>query len=245
MPSVMPLASDKRVSRVALLASLILAIVPSAARAQGSNTFQACTQGALQDCALIQLTSGTMYGANFFEIAIQNQGSTSGLATDIYNLVFETGQDPTSGTDTVEPPKPIGGATLTSPPAAWDIFDGGDAIFLSAIDDNLGVGGCVAGANVVTDGSVFGQGGQTCGGNAFLVFKFFTAALYDPSAFTLTDLEVAGLTSDPTLQADSCGDPSLPCRITAATPEPSSILLAITGFSALAGLRLRRRRTVA
>ena len=233
-----------RLVRATAIAVLALAAVPVIGFAQTSNAFTACTQGALSNCAVIQLTSQLGIGpggTNFFEIALRNLGSQTSptMATTIYNLVFATGQaaaTPGTEIDASVAPTRVGGATVVDG-AAWDLFDSGDAIFLSALSNN-GVGGCVA------DGPVggFSQAGSTCGADQFLAFGFFTTRAYDPTAFSLLDLEVVGLTDQ--LPADSCND-STPCTITAppvtATPEPSTIALMITGFSAIAGLGVRRR----
>jgi hypothetical protein len=240
MPSITAFLSARCLTRTAVLASLGVASVPSGARAQ-SNAFTACTQGAMANCALLELSAGIDAGGAFFQIAIQNLGSSNPLLsatlpTSIYNLVFDNGQAPGSGTD-IHPivPTAVGGATVPLG-TDWDLFHDGATIFLSALD-NHGVGGCVAGADVAG----FGQAGQTCGDGSFQVFRFSTTTLYNPFAYTVADLEVAGLTNDPALQGDSCGAFSSPCTITA-TPEPTTVVLALTGFTALAGLRLRRRR---
>jgi hypothetical protein len=150
------------------------------------------------------------------------------------------GQALGSGVSTDVTPTAVGGATLTNT-SPWDVFVGSDAMFLSALS-NHGVGGCVAGADV----DVFGQAGQTCGASSFLAFKFYTPLLYNPLAVTLLDMQVTQLT-DP-LSAEFCSDTGT-CMITSApvsaVPEPSSVVLAFTGFSALAGWRLRRRRAQA
>src|ERR1051325_4478346 len=84
------LFSGKRLVRTAVLASLALAI-PSGARAQEATAFKACTQGSLSNCALIQLMSGTEYGANYFEIMIRNLGTSTGFPTSIDFLSFAMG----------------------------------------------------------------------------------------------------------------------------------------------------------
>ena len=102
--------------------------------------------------------------------------------------------------------------TATAPPAAisdataWDVFDSGEAIFLSAVAGN-GVGNCVVGSAF----GGFSQAGNTCGDDTeYLGFSFFTTRTYDPTALTLLDLEVVGLTDR--LPADNCND-AAPCAI--------------------------------
>jgi hypothetical protein len=232
----------RRIERWAV-ATAALVCMPLAAKSQ-TAAFTACTQGVLANCASLQLTSTLGIGpggTNFFEVAVRNLGSTStpSLATSIYNLVFSTGQAaaPGSEVDAAVSPVASGGATITDA-GAWDVFDSGDAIFLSALN-NTGVGGCVRGT--VVDG--FSQGGQTCPADSFLSFGFFTPRAYDPTAFSLLDLEVVGLTGG--LPADSCNESS-PCAVSelvTATPEPGSLLLALSGFTWLAVSGFRRRRS--
>lgn len=242
MPRALPRASHVVFGAAFVLTSIVAS--PAVGTAQTSSAFTACTPGVLSDCAVIQLTSQLGIGpggTNFFEIALRNLGSqtTPSMATSIYNLVFGTGQAAApsgSEIDAAVVPTAVGGATVTDA-STWDLFDSGDAIFLSALSNN-GVGGCVVGAP--TGG--FGQAGQTCGADQFLAFSFFTTRAYDPTAFSVLDLEVVGLTDQ--LPADSCND-STPCAISAApvtaTPEPGSILLAATGFVGVAGFRMGRR----
>ena len=235
IPSFLP---ARRHPLVAVLASIGLATLPAVAHAQDATAFKACTQGSLANCALIQLSSGTDNGQSYFEIMIHNLGSSTGFPTSIDFLSFAAGgQDLGAGVPDVDvTPTVFGDATLTNS-SPWDVFVGSDAIFLSALS-NHGVGGCVAGADV----DVFGQAGQTCADDSFLAFKFFTPRVYDPFAITLLDMEVTQLT-DP-LSAEFCSD-SGSCSITpavAVTPEPSTVLFALTGFAAVGGLRLRRRR---
>jgi hypothetical protein len=235
-PALLP---ARRYALLAALASLVVASVPADARAQSATAFQACTQGSLANCALIQLTSGKDYGQSYFEIMIHNLGTSTGFPTSIDFLSFAAGgQDLGAGVPDVDvTPSVFGDATLTNS-SAWDVFVGSDAIFLSALS-NHGVGGCVAGADV----NGFGQAGQTCADDSFLAFKFFTPRLYDPFAITLLDMEVTQLT-DP-LSAEFCSDTGT-CTITpaavAVTPEPSTVLFALTGFAAVGAFRLRRRR---
>jgi len=133
-------------------------------------------------------------------------------------------------------PKAIGGATI-SDASDWSVFESGDAIFLSALSNN-GVGGCAASAPV----GGFGQMGRTCGADRFITFSFFTPRAFDLSAITLADLEIVGISDGN--PSDSCNG-STPCVITrvTATPEPGTMLLALTGLSAIAALRLRGRAT--
>jgi hypothetical protein len=126
-------------------------------------------------------------------------------------------------------PTTEGSATLVDA-SAWDLFDGGDAIFLSALS-NFGVGGCAAGAPV----GGFGQAGQTCGAGAYLAFSYATPHAYDPASFTLLNLEAVGLTS--TLPAGSAD-------AFAVVPEPSTVLLVgqgLLGVLVFARRRARRR----
>lgn len=224
--------------RVVPLCTVALVVTPTIAAAQSASEFTACSTGALSNCAVISLASQLGVGpggTNLFQIAIANLGSqaTPSLATTIYNLVFLTGQSPApSGSEIDASLAPVaqGGATITDA-TPWDVFDSGDAIFLSALSNN-GVGGCVASG--ATAG--FSQAGQTCGDGQFLTFSFFTPRAYDPSAFTLADLEFLGLSPD--LPADSCND-STPCTVTridtpppvTATPEPATIALVAAGLA--------------
>jgi hypothetical protein len=234
------LFSSRRLAGGAIAAATgTMAIHPSPALAQTSTAFTACTQGSLANCALIQLSSGTALGSSYFEIMIRNLGSPSGFPTSIDFLSFAAGgQNLGSGVaDGHVTPTAVGGATLTDL-SAWDIFVGSDAIFLSALS-NHGVGGCVTGADV----DVFGQAGNTCGPDAFLAFRFNTPLVFDPSAVTLLDMQVTRLT-DP-LSAEFCSDTGT-CQITAApvaplssVPEPSTIILSLTGLSAVAAWKKR------
>jgi hypothetical protein len=224
--------------RAAVAGALLLACLPaSGARAQTSD-FVACTTGALANCAEIRLTStpgGGTGGSTLFEIALRNVGSTTRptLPTSVYNLVLGTGLAavaPAASVSASVVPLAVGGATLTDP-SAWDLFESGDAVFLSALT-NAGVGGCVAGAAV----GGFGQAGNTCGAGQFLAFRFSTPRLFDPRAFTVLDLEVVGLASD--LPADSCGAQPA-CAITttggSTVPEPTMLPLLATGLVLLIG----------
>lgn len=235
----------RRASLAAPVAAVIFAAFAAPSGAQTSSSFTACSQGSLQNCSVISLTSelGVGFGGtNLFEIAVRNLGSqtTPSLATTIYNLVFSTGQAPASSGSEIDvslTPATRGGATI-SDASEWDLFDSGDAIFLSALGGN-GVGNCVVGAGV----GGFSQAGRTCDNDTqFLAFSFFTTRAYDPRAFSLLDLEVVGLTGQ--LPADSCNE-TAPCVITAApvtaTPEPGTLLLSLAGFSGIAGIGLHKR----
>jgi hypothetical protein len=218
-------------------------ILPRAAVAQ-SATFEACSQGALANCALIRSTETLGIGpggTNLFEIALQNLGSqsTPSLATSIYFLAFLTGQPaatPGTEVDALATPTAQGGATV-SDPSSWSVFESGDAIFLSALGNN-GVGGCATSSPV----GGFGQMGQTCGADDFITFSFFTTRTFDVGALSLADLEFVGVSDGN--PADSCND-GTPCKITpiTSTPEPATIALMVTGFAGVARLRLRRRAT--
>lgn len=240
-----------RACRASLMVTMfaLMSVVPSEIRAQASASFSACTQGSLANCSIIRLTSQLgvgIGGTNLFQIALQNLGSqtTPSLATSIYNLVFGTGQPAAPGAEVSAAPAPtvIGSATVTDA-TEWDLFDSGDAVFLSAIAGN-GVGNCVAAPAV----GGFGQAGNTCGAGDFLSFSFFTTRAYDPTAFSLLNLEVVAL--DAQLTADSCNDVTL-CTITnipdpvTATPEPGTLLLAMSGLSGIAGWKYRRRSRAA
>jgi MYXO-CTERM domain-containing protein len=219
----------------ALVAGLTL---PHAAAAQVS-TFQACSPGALSNCATVRLTSQLGVGpgsTNLFEIALQNLGSQSApsLATSLYFLALRTGQSPAIEIDTLVTPTSVGGATI-SDPAGWSIAESGDAIFLSAAG-NDGIGGCAASSSV----GGFGQMAQTCGASDFVTFSFFTSRAFDVDAITLADMEFVAVANGNA--TDSCND-STPCVVTpvTTTPEPGSMMLALTGLTGIAGVRLRRR----
>jgi len=233
------------VSRSVAAVIALCGLFPAATVAQSPTSFTVCTQGALANCAAIDLSTEFGVGpdgSNLFRIVLANLGSTTtpSLPTTIYNLIFATGLDPAvPGTevDNSVTPVALGGATL-SDPSAWDIFDSGDAIFVSALSGN-GVGGCVAGPAI----GGFSQGGQTCGSGPALSFSFYTPRVFDPSAFTVLDYEVAGLTDD--LPADACGGTDSPCKVTVnnitTTPEPSAVLLLATALVGLSFVGLRRR----
>ena len=237
------LVHTRRLASLAVFSAVAMVLMfPGVATAQVS-TFQACSQGALADCALvrssIQLGIGPG-GTNLFEIALQNLGSqsTPSLATSIYFLAFLTGEPAaTPGTEVnaLATPTAEGGAKV-SDASDWIVFESGDAIFLSALGNN-GVGGCAASSPV----GGFGQMGQTCGPNDFITFSFFTTRTFDLNALTLADMEFVGIANGN--PADSCND-STPCKITS-TPEPATMLLVCTGFVGIAGIRRRRRATAA
>jgi hypothetical protein len=214
------------------------------AGAQTTESFRACTQGALTNCAVIQLHSQLGIGPgglNFFEIALRNLGSgtSPALATSIYFLSFATGEPgvaPGAEVDALATPGAVGGATV-SDPSAWSVFETGDAIFLSALG-NDGVGGCAASAPV----GGFGQMARTCGGAQLVTFGFFTPRAFSPASMALSGLEVVGLSSG--LPADSCNGLT-PCVVSpvTATPEPATAALALTGLLVIAWLELHRRRS--
>lgn len=232
--------------RMASLAALAAAfVVPRAAVSQVS-TVEACSQGALTNCSTIQLTSTLGIGpggTNLFQIAIDNLGSQTSpsLATSIYFLSFLTGQAavaPGSEVDALATPTATGGATI-SDASDWSVFESGDAIFLSALGNN-GIGGCAASAPI---GGI-GQMGQTCGPDQSILFSFFTPRAFDLSTITLADMEIVGVAAGNPIE--SCSD-ATHCVITpvTATPEPSTILLMLTGLAVVSGAHWRRRATIA
>lgn len=237
-----------RTSWRAGVGALLLAVPwPAGLQAQASH-FLACTTATLADCAELRLTStvgGGTGGTTLFEIALRNAGSTTqpALPTSVYNLVLGTGLPAAASGSEVSAqvvPVPIGGATLADA-SPWDVFESGDALFLSALT-NSGVGGCAAGPPV----GGFGQAGTTCGSGQFLTFSFSTPRPLDPRRFTVLDLEVVGLA--PGLPAGSCGG-SRPCVITPldgnAAPEPATLPLLASGLMLLAGVGAQRRRAAA
>jgi hypothetical protein len=123
----------------------------------------------------------------------------------------------------------------------WDVFDSGDAIFLSALS-NRGVGGCATGADV---GGV-GQAARTCGVGQFVAFSFVPSTMFNPALFTILNLEAVGLAAG--LPAASCGAGDAACVITADTrpvstvPEPTTVLLVGVGLLGIASVAHRTRR---
>lgn len=227
------------------LATFIIAgtmlMLPRIGSAQTSY-FQACSQGTLANCANIRLTStlgAGSGGSNLFEIALTNLGSQSNpsLSTSVYFMSLLTGQSPVApGTETDVNPTPfaVGGATI-SDASSWNVFETGDAIFLSA-PGNDGVGNCGPAAS----SGGFGQMANTCGVSQAISFSFSTARAFDPNKFSLAGLEFVA--TAPGNEADSCNDVSV-CTITpqTITPEPSTIALMIAGLSAIAVVGSRRR----
>lgn len=205
-----------------------------------SREFQACSTGALSNCAGIRLLSQLGVGpsnTNRIDIGIQNLGSQAmpGIATSIYFASFATGQiEALDVVDELVAPVAQNGATV-SDATPWSLFENGETIFLSPTGNN-GIGGCVFGA----PSGGFGLMGQTCGLNQFITFSFFTTRAFDLNAFALSGLEFVALDANNT--ADSCND-ATPCRISGVStvPEPSSIVLLIAGCSAILALRSRRQ----
>ena len=207
------------------------------------RTFQACSQGVLKNCASIRLTSQLGVGpssTNLFEIAIGNLGSqtTPAVATSMYFATFLTGLSTAANAVNVDvAPKAVGGATL-SDVSPWNVYESGDAIFLSAPASN-GIGGCVGSAQV----GGYGQIGQTCGAGQYEAFSFFTSRVIDVNSVTLADMEFVAIA--PRNNADSCNSDT-PCLITSGagvtvTPEPASLALMLAGFVGIAGVVARRR----
>ena len=228
------------VRRVVTLAITAAALV-SASTANGQvRQFQACSVGALLNCAGIRLTSQLGVGpgnTNRLEIGIQNLGSQAlpGVATSVYFASFLTGLGAAvNPVDVFPAPVTQGGATVSNA-TPWSLFESGDAIFLSP-PGNDGIGGCVFGAPI----GGFGLMGQTCGANAFITFSFFTPRAFDLNAIVLSGLEFVALDANNT--ADSCND-GTPCSIrqVSTVPEPSSLVLLAAGFASIVAMRLRRR----
>jgi hypothetical protein len=227
-------------------ALLLVALTTARAHAQ-SNDFLACTPGVLANCTEVRLTAtpgGGTGGATLFEIALRNAGALTqpALPTSVYNLVFGTGLPATApGSEVSEliVPIPVGGATLADA-SGWDLFEGGNVLFLSALS-NDGVGGCATGAPV----GGFGQAGNTCGGGQYLTFSFSTPRLFDPRRFSVLDLEVVGLAQG--LPADSCGQQPacVVAPVGGTVPEPAILPLLASGVTLLAGAGARRRRRAA
>lgn len=206
-----------------------------------TRTFQACSQGALRNCAGIRLTSQLGVGpagTNLFQIGIQNLGSqiAPALATSIYFATFLTGLNPAVTPVDAPPVSKSGGGAIVLDATPWSIFESGDAIFLSA-PGNLGIGNCTFAGPV----NGFGLMGQTCGAGQFIYFDFFTLRAINVNNVTLSDLELVAISGGNT--SDSCNDDT-PCSITSAvvTPEPTTLMLLVTGF-AIVGVAGARRRT--
>lgn len=224
--------------RMAVLLSVLLPA--EGLHSQSTRTVQACTPGALGNCARIRWSATThaSSGLTTLDIAIANLGSLAMpyLATSMYNFVFWTGLPAdVVFVDALVAPRSVGGASLVDT-SDWSLFTSGDAIFLSALSNN-GVGNCVAG---VPQGG-YGQAGRTCGGSQFLSFSFASPFAFDVANFDIANMEVVGL--DPSLPADSCGDPAIPCVVTdvpaLVTPEPSTLALFAPGVLLL-GMSVRR-----
>ena len=201
-----------------------------------TRMFTACTPDALAVCAEVRLTSGP----SLFVIGIRNLGAgNTMLPTSVYNLIFSTGAPASAVPGDISPvPVASGGATV-SDASPWDLFDAGDAVFLSAVT-NRGVGGCAVGADV--DG--FGQAARTCGTGQFVSFSFTPTHFFNPALFTLLDFEAVALTNPS--QGASCGAPELACRVTEAAtvaPEPLTFVMLGAALAVLVGaMALRRGR---
>lgn len=244
----MPSCLSHRARLVGRGASALLALVliaTSDAGAQRIRTLTACTPDALAVCAELRLT--TAPGA--FELAVRTVGSAQAtLPISIYNLVLGTGAPALAGVGITTPvaPMAVGGAVITDA-APWELFDSGEALFLSALS-NHGVGGCVVGPDV----GGFGQAGRTCGDGQFFIFSFVPTSAFDLQRFTLLNLEAVGLTD--ALPAVSCGGDGSACAITGdvimtpgdpstTVPEPLSLALVGGGLMVTFALaRVRGRR---
>lgn len=215
-------------------------LLPRIGAAQ-TSFFQACSQGALANCANIKLTSTLGAGAggsNLFEIAITNLGSLSAPSTptSVYFMSLLTGQSAAPGAEVDAYPTPmsVGGATINDA-SSWNIFDTGDQIFLQSLS-NDGIGNCGPAASF----GGFGQMANTCGVSQFVSFSFSTTRAYDPNRFTLAGLEVVATAAGN--DADSCND-TIGCVITpqSVVPEPSTYALMFAGLGAIAFVSRRRR----
>lgn len=237
-----PFASRARVA-VALLTLGLATLAPHRLTAQTVRTLTACTPDALGICADLRLTAT----ANFFEIGIRAITATGTPTTPIsvYNLIFNTGATAVATPITTNvAPGATGGATI-SDNSVWEVFDTGDALFLSALT-NRGVGGCVAGADV--DG--FGQAATTCGVGRYITFGFTPSQAFNPNEFSILDFEAVTLSSPS--QGASCGGTDVPCTITAdvrtagtppttTVPEPSTFVLLGAGLASVVAVSTRRR----
>lgn len=217
---------------------------PRAVHGQSTSAFLACSPGAMQSCAEIRLTAlpaGGIGGSAWFEIALRNLGALSDAArpTSLSYLVLGTGIAPAApGNEVAELATPValGGAALDDA-SPWDVFDGGDVIFLSSLT-NAGVGNCVGGAPV----GGFGQAGRTCGTGQYLSFGFSTPRHFDPAAMSVLSAEWVAL--DESLEVDNCGGDGAcvvtPVRDVSAVPEPATLLLTASGLVMLVAWRRGR-----
>ena len=231
----------KRHSRTLCRLSAIVLLVgniPRTAHAQIPRDLTACTPGATAVCAQIRLIPNP----SIFEIQIRTIGLTGAplQPVSVYNLIFGTGAMPAATTMSASPlPQSIGGAVV-SDPSPWDIFDSGDALFLSSLT-NRGIGGCALGSDV----GGFGQAANTCGAGQFVSFSFQPTRLFDPTLFQLLNFEAVVL-SDPLLGA-SCGADGTPCNITenprgpvTTIPEPGTVVFLAFGLLAIGAARRGR-----
>lgn len=216
-----------------VLLALLLAGAPAVAGAQRARTFTACTPDALAFCAELRLTAGP----TTFELALRTLGGAPATSPfSFYNLVLGTGAAAAAVPRTTALTSgAVGGAAVTDA-RPWELFDTGDALFLSALTDR-GVGGCVTGADI----GGFGQAATTCGAGQFVTFTFTPAGAFDPvafdlGAFSVLDLEAVALT--PGLPAASCGAEGRACVITADVPTPGTTITPEPATLALVGAGL-------